>query len=73
MRLTIITCDICGAPIGTKGGSIDLFAHDISKMVLTTYPPKRAGLYDLCEECRDELAEWVYRRMRSINEHNDMA
>lgn len=73
MKTTIITCDICGAPIGMKGGSIDLHAHDVAKTVLATFPPQMVGVYDLCEECRDELAEWVYRRMRSINEHNNMA
>ena len=62
MKTTIVTCDICGAPIGTSGGSIDLHAHDIVTTVLTTYPPRRVGAYDLCAECRDELAAWIRKR-----------
>lgn len=62
MKTTIITCDICGAPIGMSGGSVDLHAHDIAKAVIATYPPQRVGAYDLCAECCDELAAWIRKR-----------
>jgi hypothetical protein len=62
MKTTIITCDICGAPIGMRGGSVDLHSHDAAQTILTTYPPQRAGAYDLCAECCDELAAWIRKR-----------
>ena len=62
MKTTIITCDICGAPIGMRGGSVDLHSHDAAQTVLATYPPRRVGAYDLCAECRDELAAWIRKR-----------
>lgn len=62
MKTTIITCDICGAPIGMRGGSVDLHAHDATKTILTTYPPQRVGAYDLCAECCDELVAWIRKR-----------
>jgi hypothetical protein len=45
-----------------NGGSVDLHAHDVAKAVIATYPPKRVGVYDLCAECRDELAAWIRKR-----------
>lgn len=60
--MTIITCDICDAPIGMRGGSVDLHAYDVAKAVIATYPPQRVGIYDLCEECCDELAVWIQKR-----------
>lgn len=62
MKTTIITCDICGAPIGMRGGSVDLHSHDAAQTILTMYPPQRVGAYDLCEECCDELATWISKR-----------
>lgn len=62
MKTTIITCDICGAPIGMRGGSVDLHAHDAAQTILTTYPPQKVGVYDLCAECCDELAAWIRKR-----------
>lgn len=62
MKTTVITCDICGAPIGMRGGNVDLHAHDIAKAVIATYPPQRVGVYDLCAECCDELAAWIRKR-----------
>ena len=62
MKTTIITCDICGAPIGMSGGSVDLHAHDAAQTVLATYPPRRVGAYDLCAECCGELAAWIQKR-----------
>lgn len=66
MKTTIITCDICGAPIGVRGGSVDLHSHDATQTILTTYPPQRAGAYDLCAECCDELAAWIRKRTRKL-------
>lgn len=66
MKTTIITCDICGAPIGVRGGSVDLHSHDATQTILTTYPPQRAGAYDLCAECCDELGAWIRKRTRKL-------
>ena len=64
MITQVTTCDLCGAPVGMRGGGrIDMHKHDLYQTVLTTYPPKFPGVYDLCDRCRDELALWIRERM----------
>lgn len=55
-----VTCDICGAGVGLRGGAyVDLHKHDRYQTMLTTNPPQYPGRLDLCDRCRDELAVWI--------------
>lgn len=62
MMAMTFSCDICGKKIGTKGGRVDLHAHDAVTTILSVYPPRTVGAYDLCAECRDELSGWIDER-----------
>lgn len=56
-----VKCDICGCMFHNLqgGGRIDLYAHDASRVVIATYPPKEVGVYDICDGCRESLKVWI--------------
>ena len=62
MMAMTYACDICGKEIGTKGGYVDLHAHDAVTTVVPVWPPRKVGVYDLCAKCRDELSDWLEER-----------